>query len=415
LKNITEITKNAILDLFKNGIDVGWLDSDFQKYPYHGRLSQLVFLQRLYSLDKIQSLDFKHKNAYEEILQHTVYNFDYDTYWIFEDDRFPLKNGSDEDYLKFICMIFHPAVCDGSDLCYKYLKQINDLLRQDGYELYVCQKISGKNVYGWRPLSEKEISSSDFLPFSERLDNHFKIKTITKKEKNEIINIINKYDDNDYFIDEETGLNYPSTLKETAFQELKKCLNGKGFKTKKNRIEIENLDDFILHNSSEYVFDAIEQIYHIGTNSKFSDEINEELKKMSFQLVDGKIETSVAVIPIEVPIPDESLEGLIKQAESFYQKQDLQLAIEKLWDALERIKTLNGTDKTNFINKIFKDDDFKVYLENEFLKLTEIGNNLQIRHFETNKIPITNNHICMYLYERCHALLNLTLKFLNKK
>lgn len=45
------------------------------------------------------SLDTRYHNAEEDIWQHTVNNDDYPICWVFEDERFQLKNGSDGIYL----------------------------------------------------------------------------------------------------------------------------------------------------------------------------------------------------------------------------------------------------------------------------------------------------------------------------
>ena len=155
--------------------------------------------------------------------------------------------------------------------------------------------------------------------------------------------------------------------------------------------------------------------------SNFSDEINQVLKELNFQILDGKVETSVSDVIIEEPFQDDNLKSLIQQAGSFYKERNdasLQFAIEKLWDALERIKTLNGAHKENFININFKnigeDKNFKERIDKEYKELTEIGNKFQIRHFETDKIPILDRRILEYLYARCSALLNLTLKFIDE-
>lgn len=32
--------------------------------------------------------------------------------WLFNDDRFPIKDGTDEELLDFICSVLHPGVRD---------------------------------------------------------------------------------------------------------------------------------------------------------------------------------------------------------------------------------------------------------------------------------------------------------------
>lgn len=76
------------------------------KYPYYGRLDEIDFLARLYNLDEMESSDSRYLNAREDIWQHTVNNADYPFCWVFEDERFSLKVGSDEVYLRFMCEVF---------------------------------------------------------------------------------------------------------------------------------------------------------------------------------------------------------------------------------------------------------------------------------------------------------------------
>lgn len=138
MKNITEITRRYIYDLFRYG------------YDYYGSLTEIDFLKRLYPLEEMLSLDTRFENAASDIWQHTVNNDDYPSCWIFEDERFPLKNGSDEDILRFLCEIFHPAVRYEKGYWKDYLGKINTLLKADGYELYESDKISNRSVYLWR-------------------------------------------------------------------------------------------------------------------------------------------------------------------------------------------------------------------------------------------------------------------------
>ncbi len=68
-------------------------------------------------------------------------------------------------------------------------------------------------------------------------------------------------------------------------------------------------------------------------------------------------------------------------------------ALEKLWDAWERIKTLEQpNDKKKSISILLdrtsKKPKFRKMLEQEAFKLTDIGNNFMIRYTELNKTPI---------------------------
>lgn len=141
VNRISEITKRDIRDLFQNGIDV---DEVFETkkvtYPYFGRMDELDFLKRLYDLKSMRSLDSRFSDAEGEIWQHTVNNDDYPYCWVFMDDRFQLKNGTDEIYLKFICEIFHPTVRFEKGYWKEFLTEVNRFLQFDGYEIYPAEK-----------------------------------------------------------------------------------------------------------------------------------------------------------------------------------------------------------------------------------------------------------------------------------
>ncbi len=151
MKRLTEITKRDIYELFRDGCTV----EDFPfienvEYPYYGRLEVIDFLERLYDLASMKSNDPRFKNAKEDIVCHTINNIDYPHCWVFEDDRFELKNGTDEIFLKFICEIFHPLVRDEKKQWRLFLEKVNSLIKEDGYELYIKEYVSGREVYDYR-------------------------------------------------------------------------------------------------------------------------------------------------------------------------------------------------------------------------------------------------------------------------
>lgn len=156
-KRITEITRDEIMQVL---IDTH--NSDLESYVFHqlpqdqehervfdfsGRKTLIEFLKRIYDFDKILSQE---KSFEEELIRHTVRNYDYDYQWVFQDERLQWIDGNDELILKFVCEIFHPMVrnekCDWQSV----LTQVNDLLKIDGYELYEISKISNRSVYGYR-------------------------------------------------------------------------------------------------------------------------------------------------------------------------------------------------------------------------------------------------------------------------
>lgn len=89
-------------------------------------------------------------------------------------------------------------------------------------------------------------------------------------------------------------------------------------------------------------------------------------------------------------------------------------AVERLWDAWERIKTLDATNDKRLSTRMLLDNAapepiFRTLLESEARALTDIGNNFQIRHFETNRARIQTVEHYDYLFHRLYALIHLLL------
>lgn len=151
MNRLTEITKRDVYELFRDGyIEEDIFVTEKVEYPYYGRLEELEFLERLYDLENMSSNDSRYSNAKGDIIQHTINNDDFPYCWVFQDDRFELNNGPDEIFLRFICEIFHPLVRDEKKKWGQFLNKVNELIRADGYELYIKQYVSGHAVYGYR-------------------------------------------------------------------------------------------------------------------------------------------------------------------------------------------------------------------------------------------------------------------------
>lgn len=110
---------------------------------------------------------------------------------------------------------------------------------------------------------------------------------------------------------------------------------------------------------------------------------------------------------------DEILNDLIETSKKYFIGGDKKVAVEKLWDAFERIKSfydiknkkLSSDKLIAKISNNITQDDF-LY---EFKQLTNIGNQYQIRHHEINKIPINDTDTLIYLFFRMFSLLNLCI------
>jgi len=85
-------------------------------------------------------------------------NDDWPIDWVFQDSRFKLSHGNDDEpLLNFLCEMFHPAVRDEKSNWKGFLERINELLKYDGYEIYGKEHISGRTVYGWKEIGDENV------------------------------------------------------------------------------------------------------------------------------------------------------------------------------------------------------------------------------------------------------------------
>lgn len=91
-------------------------------------------------------------------------------------------------------------------------------------------------------------------------------------------------------------------------------------------------------------------------------------------------------------------------------------ALKILWDAWERLKTLQETDKGKGINALLEaaaglsSPKFRETLDCNAHELTKIGNNFQIRHSETNQEKLERSEHIDYLFHRLFSLIQLILR-----
>lgn len=428
MNRITEITKRDILDLFQNGLEI---DEFFQTrtvtYNYYGRLEEIDFLKRLYDLERMPSFDSRFANAEQDIWQHTVNNDDYPYCWVFEDKRFNLQDGSDEVYLKFLCEVFHPAVRYDKGYWKEFLVATNKLLQNDGYEIYPAEKISNRDVYGWRIYQQED--NTLFIPYSQRNAKDIKAKkivlSIKRKARNQIYQFLERYNIV-YQATDETGWNYNTTVAEDVFNEIRQFYVPKCYNDKKEYVETADLQAFILSNSPFCVLDAIEFFAKHSTSDDFEPQINAILKlnEIPFQLSKGKLmntfDTQINKNSL-VSVQEVGLKELLQEASKYYDENNLQIAVEKLWDAFERLKTYycsSTVDKKKSVNKIIMDmgnnqQPFLELFEKEFHELTILGNNFRIRHHETTKTDIQDKRHYEYFYKRCLSLISTAIQYLD--
>jgi hypothetical protein len=187
----------------------------------------------------------------------------------------------------------------------------------------------------------------------------------------------------------------------------------------------------------EHIAEALNPEYHsYGNHShytydqdsgreKFAAEVNRILERngMAFELVDGEVRRLIPAPLHEelkrsiVQTGDIALDQMLANAAEKYLHRDPAVrreSIEKLWDAWERLKTIEaGKDKkvstANILDKAAANSAFRDLLEKEALQLTDIGNKFMIRHSEVGKVPITEPRQVDYLFQRLHAAIWLLL------
>lgn len=426
MKQITEITRRDIFALFLYGMDITELFvSEHIHYRYYGKLNEIDFLKRLYDLKTLPSFDSRFGNAEGDIWQHTVNNDDYEEGWVFEDDRFELLNGEDDVFLKFLCAVFHPAVRVENGYWKEFLDAVNDLLRNDGYELYPERKISGRDVYEWKQYNPED--NALFIPFSQRYAEEIKLKHIqlklSRNIRNQIYKLLERYS-TVYRETDETGWQYDITTNQYVFRDISQFYTPKCYDDNGKYVETSDMEQFILRSSPFSVLDAVELFVKYNSDGEYAAQINAlfKLNSVTYKLEQGRIE-SILDISIDKEnvsaISEKGLKELLNEADKYYRSGNKQIATEKLWDAFERLKTYYSPtlDKAKSADKIIEDmsgsePNFKALYQAEFKELTTIGNKFRIRHHETTKIDITDNRQYDYFYKRCLALISVAILYL---
>lgn len=159
--------------------------------------------------------------------------------------------------------------------------------------------------------------------------------------------------------------------------------------------------------------------------ASFRNEINELLSRGGtvFELASsgqvvrlGTPEVRAMLSALQPDSGDIALDGLIEQGRSLYASRNQAnrgIAIEKLWDAFERLKTIElAADKKLSVEALLShipDMDFREVINSEMRSLTSIGNGFQIRHHEVEKIPVPES-AQDYLVGRMANLLVLLLQ-----
>lgn len=163
----------------------------------------------------------------------------------------------------------------------------------------------------------------------------------------------------------------------------------------------------------------------------FKEEINEIFIEagLLYELTDEKIierivENNVLTKKIEnsfSALSETGLRELLEDSVALYKtphptaRKD---AVEKIWGALERLKTYySKLNKKQSCEKIVNDmangnKSFAELFDVEFRTLSKIGNSYGIRHHETDQIVITDIRYYDYFFNRCLSLISFSIQYL---
>jgi hypothetical protein len=116
---------------------------------------------------------------------------------------------------------------------------------------------------------------------------------------------------------------------------------------------------------------------------------------------------------------DAILDEMLEDAIAKFQDRDPKIrreSLEKIWDAFERLKTIEEPDKDKrsscsaLLARAVPEASLREQIDKEMRSLTEIGNNFMIRHAEIDKTPITQMEVVDYLFQRMFGVIRLLLK-----
>ena len=154
-----------------------------ENVPWNGRLEELDFLARLFDLKSLPSTDGRFKDAYDDIWQHRINNYDWDDDWVFSDTRFNLLHGEDEMFLRFLCETLHPVVRTDAEEIERLRQEYNLLLQNDGYEIVAKAKMAGRAIYVARQIGLRpEIPLNSLKEKFSGTDTSYVLRQITRME-----------------------------------------------------------------------------------------------------------------------------------------------------------------------------------------------------------------------------------------
>ena len=268
-------------------------------------------------------------------------------------------------------------------------------------------------------------------------------ETLDETTRNGLLTLVTARIDEEWF-----GLSFPNKCGDgyayagTDFARLRETMKGYGLLWPRD-VDVQNPPDDgwifdLLEFSYEFIAEAKDPSYHSYMShshysydrdtgrEKFAHDVNRVFERngMAFELTHGEViriapavlhETLAAtVFQTGDPVLDELLEASRKK----FLNRALDVrreSLEKLWDAWERLKTVEaGADKKAsakaLLDKAAAEPYFRDKLELEAKELTQIGNTFMIRHAETDKVPVVDSAHVDYLFHRMFSIIRLLLR-----
>jgi len=264
-----------------------------------------------------------------------------------------------------------------------------------------------------------------YIPFSKRSNSLIKNGEINIKLSNvlrhQLFKVMDEYNET-FMLTSETNFNYYKSTNDLVLEDITKFYIPKHY-VESELVDIKEFNDFQEGTSPFVIFDVIESFNrHIANSEGFENEINTILKlnKINVELRGGEVHSSIDKsfsLASSIKINEIGVEELIMNAEELYSTGKYSYAVEKIWDAFERIKTYYypQLDKKKSADKIIDElsegnNDVRCMFISEFKSLTDIGNSYRIRHHETNKIDIRRDLHYKYFYKRCLALISVIIE-----
>jgi hypothetical protein len=218
---------------------------------------------------------------------------------------------------------------------------------------------------------------------------------------------------------------------------------GYSFDVDKEDLSDNKIDKYVTLDFAEFCYKNIKEAlrddfhdffkhYHLNFNDSktlqksFKDKINQIFERNGIVFYineDGQINRTISktIQPLINKIyntNDARLNELVKLAQDKFvlpKVEDRIHALEKIWDAFERAKTyyIDKNKKESILELIQLvangNTEFEKLINEECTTLTKIGNDYQIRHFETDRIEITDNKHIDYLFYRIVSIIHLFL------